>query len=213
MVLNEVVLDTQEDRTSAYESINENEMLPFPLCVAFGDNSSNLDDEAFASVRSSIRGKSSSSENSYLEVIDNDSYLNPYQPIEFHQDSEIVHNYSKIASINYLDLCFPKFINLIPEDFSHRESDIIIEHHKSYSLPRSGMNEIKVSVCNGLRDDARPSTAESLLKSHEINSGYLDKSSFDRNKIDEKTARSDKPDIIVSNDVCMFQGKTMSSLL
>ncbi|CAC5398503.1 unnamed protein product [Mytilus coruscus] len=213
MVLNEVVPDTQEDRTSEYESINENEMLPFQFCVAFGDNSSNLDDEAIATVHSSLRGNTSSSENSYLEVIDNDSYLNPYQPIENQHESEIVHNYSKIASLDYLDLCFPKLINLPLENFPDCGSDISIVHYKFYSLRRSEVNQIAAAACNGFRDNGKLSTSESISKSLEINQGYSEKATLCRNIDYEKTACSGKADILVSNDVCMFQYTAMTNLL
>lgn len=213
MVVNEVVPDTQEDKNSEYESINENEMLPIQYCVAFGENSSNLDEETIATVHSSIGGNTSSSENSYLEVIDNDSYLNPYQPIEIHHDSELVHSYSKIASLNYLDLCFPKLINLPLENLSVCRNDTRIESYKFYSLPRSEVNQIAAVVCNGVRDNDKLSTSESITESPEINLSYSKKSTLYHNIDFEKTACSDRPDILISNDVTKFQYTTMSNLL
>jgi hypothetical protein len=74
-----------EDVFSQYETIDENNMKPMQVIEKV---------EATVNPRTSSVSSNSSFDRSYLEVIDiDDDYLNPYQPIETNNQSDILHTY------------------------------------------------------------------------------------------------------------------------
>ena len=76
-----------EDVFSQYETIDENNMEPMQMVEKV---------EGTSSVNSN-----SSSDRSYLEVIDiDDDYLNPYQPIETNNQSDILHTYCTLNMVS-----------------------------------------------------------------------------------------------------------------
>ncbi|CAC5398505.1 unnamed protein product [Mytilus coruscus] len=99
--------DEQLDRISDYDSINENEMLPFPSVDVFRDKESNLDTDNIATIQSCNHYSTPSSDNLYHEVIDDSVYLNPYQSIEIHWNSKKVHDYCTTSGINFLEMSSP----------------------------------------------------------------------------------------------------------
>jgi hypothetical protein len=57
--------------------------------------------EGTANPRTSSVNSNSSSDRSYLEVIDiDDDYLNPYQPIETNNQSDILHKYCTLNMVS-----------------------------------------------------------------------------------------------------------------
>jgi hypothetical protein len=74
-----------EDVFSQYETIDENNMKLMQVIEKV---------EATVNPRTSSVNSNSSFDRSYLEVIDiDDDYLNPYQPIETNNQSDILHKY------------------------------------------------------------------------------------------------------------------------
>ena len=74
-----------EDIFSQYEIIDENNMKPMLVIEKV---------EATVNPRTSSVNSNLSFDRSYLEVIDiDDDYLNPYQPIETNNQSDILHKY------------------------------------------------------------------------------------------------------------------------
>ena len=74
-----------EDIFSQYETIDENNMEPMQVIEKV---------EGTVNPRTSSVNSKSPSDRSYLEVIDiDDDYLNPYQPIETNNQSDILHKY------------------------------------------------------------------------------------------------------------------------
>ena len=77
--------DEIEDGFSQYETIDENNMEPMQLIEKV---------DATVNPRTSSVNSESPANRSYLEVIDiDDDYLNPYQPIETNNQSDILHKY------------------------------------------------------------------------------------------------------------------------
>ncbi|CAC5409020.1 unnamed protein product [Mytilus coruscus] len=182
--------DTDEriDRISDYESINENEVFPFPSVVVFSDKDSKLDTDNIATNHACIHENTSSSDNSYLEVIDDSTYLNPYQSIEVHHDSEIVHDYCKTSGFNFLEMCSPKLTEKsLNEQYSTCDTDVSINDDKLYVTVQS--------------------------KAPEINTIFSEKSYIKHEIPKEKTSFAVKPDNNSSNDACIFPSYSMSTLL
>lgn len=84
-----------ESNNSDYETINEHEMLPYPLVAASApiDDFSIFSKRQHMSNRTSVSDSQSSSDRSYLEVIDDKTYLNPYQSMEVTRDTVEIHTY------------------------------------------------------------------------------------------------------------------------
>ncbi|XP_052065815.1 uncharacterized protein LOC127705527 [Mytilus californianus] len=140
--------DERIDRMSDYDSINENEMLPFSSVVVFGDKDSSLDTDNIATTHTCIHENTSSSDNSYLEVIDDSTYLNPYQSIEVQHDSKIDHDYCTTSGSNFLEMCSPK----LTEKSSNEQSstcytDVSNNHGKFDVTVQSESPEINV-ICS-----------------------------------------------------------------
>lgn len=180
----EVVTDEGEDRISEYETINENEMLPFLSSLTFDDHDLNIDRDTIATIHSSKSENTSSSENSYLQVIDDDSYLHHYQSMEIRTEPELVHVYSTISAINYLDLCFPKLSNSPFEELSDCVSEKKFEkdqllspaHFEVYELATSEIIDIReklmlpTSNSHSELPQSKPDSFEILTVQHGIDS-------------------------------------------
>lgn len=131
IALNDIQTDEVVDKISDYESINENEVFPFPSDIAFRYKESSLDTEIFSTSHSSKLENTSSSDNSYLVVIDDDTYLNPYESIQIRHESEIVHDYCTTSNINFLETCSPGHIEKPPNNqYSTCDTEVIIDHDK-----------------------------------------------------------------------------------
>ncbi|CAC5409023.1 unnamed protein product [Mytilus coruscus] len=185
---NEIETDEEVDRISDYESINENEILPFPSGIAFGGKDSSLDTETFSTNHSCKHENNSSSDNSYLEVIDDDTYLNPYQSIEIHHDSELVHDYCTTSSFNFLEMCSPKLTEKPQnEHYSTCDTNVSIGHDK-----------LDITVQS---------------ESPEINASFSEKSPIVHDILIEQTSFAIKPDNNDSKDGGIFPSHAMSTLL
>lgn len=152
VILIEVVADEGEDTISEYETINENEMLPFLSSLTFDDHDLNIERDTIATIHSSKSGNTSSSENSYLQVIDDDSYLHHYQSMEIRTEPELVHVYSTISAINYLDLCFPKLSNPPLKELSDCVSENKFEKDQLLSPSHYEVHELATSEIIDIRE-------------------------------------------------------------
>ncbi|XP_052064555.1 uncharacterized protein LOC127704503 [Mytilus californianus] len=214
IALHDIDTDERSVRLSEYDSINENEMLPFPSGVAFDDKDSNSDRETITTIHSSKSGNTSSLENLYLEVIDDDSYLNPYQSIETDHDLEKVHNYSTISAMDYSEMCFQNPIELSPlEKISGHAIDVRIEHNCFCSLAHVEMSKFETDGINDLQDKGMLQTSSFHSEWSENKPGYSDKSTMDQDIDFEKASCSSKPDNNVFNDAGIFPCNPMSNLL
>lgn len=83
-----------ESDYSDYETINEHEIIPYPLVTASFGPLSTLDGKQPTSKRTSISDSHSSSDRSYLDVIDDKTYLNPYQSMDVNCNTVDIHTYS-----------------------------------------------------------------------------------------------------------------------
>lgn len=82
-----------ESDNSDYETINEHEILPYPLVTASFGPLSTSNGKQQASKRTSTSDSHSSSDRSYLDVIDDKTYLNPYQSMDVNGDTVDIHTY------------------------------------------------------------------------------------------------------------------------
>ena len=81
-----------EDVFSQYETIDENNMEPMQVIEKV---------EGTVNPRTSSANSKSPADRSYLEVIDiDDDYLNPYQPIETNNQSDILHKYCTTTMVS-----------------------------------------------------------------------------------------------------------------
>lgn len=210
-----VVPDEREDRLSEYDSINELAMLPFQSSIAFFDNNSNLEAETIATNHSSKSVNSSSSESSYLEVIDDDSYLNPYQSIDTQHSSDVFHNYSSISAIDNLELRFSMLRDVSPfQKFAVSLNEVRIEQNNENSLAHSDVKELEKVTFNELRDNDCLPIQGSYSESSEINIVCSGMSTPENGMDLEKPSYAAKPDNDVPNNVCICPcNVTMNSLL
>lgn len=146
--------DTSEriDRISDYDSINENEMIPGPSSIVLGDKGSSSDTNNIATTHS-CHDDTLSSDNSYLEVIDDSTYQNDYQSIEIYHGSGIVHDYCTTTSgINFLEMSSPVLTDKsLNEQSSICDTDVSISNDKLDVTVQSESPEINaiVSEING----------------------------------------------------------------
>lgn len=190
--LNEFQMDEVIDKISDYESINENEILPineneifpFPSDIASRCKDSSLDTETFSTNHSCKLENTSSSDNSYLEVIDDDTYLNPYETIQILHDSKIDHDYCTTSSFDFLEMCSPKLSEKSSTDqYSTCDTEVSINHDK-----------LDVTVQS---------------QAPKINTICSEKSSIKH----ENSSFAVKPDNNSPNNACIFPFHSMSTLL
>ena len=81
------------DEISLYESINENQMLS-NLALAMQSNGRTVRQLK----RSQSTSSTTSSEKSYFEIVDDNAYLNPYQPMQSDRESSNLHKYSTTSN-------------------------------------------------------------------------------------------------------------------
>ena len=82
------------DEISLYELINENQMLS-NLALAMQSNGRTV---ACQLKRSQSTSSTTSSEKSYSEIVDDNAYLNPYQPMKSDRESSNLHKYSTTSN-------------------------------------------------------------------------------------------------------------------
>jgi hypothetical protein len=116
-----------EDIFSQYETIDENNMEPMQVIEKV---------EATVNPRTSSLNSESSFDRSYLEVIDiNDDYINPYQPIETNNHSDILHKYcttNMVSSPDYEATTQPEAKMECDKDFL---GEIILKQIESNLIP------------------------------------------------------------------------------
>lgn len=127
--------DERVDSLSDYDSIIEKEMIPGPSCIVLGDKGSNLDINNIATTHSCNHENTSSSDNSYLEVIDDSTYQHDYQSIEIYHGSGIVHDYhyycTTTSGINFLEIASPVLTDKsLNEQSSICDTDVSISNDK-----------------------------------------------------------------------------------
>ncbi|CAC5400589.1 OAS [Mytilus coruscus] len=193
--------DTDEriDRISDYDSINENEMLPFPSVVVLGDKDLSLDTDNIATNHACIHENTSSSDNSYLEVIDDSTYLNPYQSIDVQQDSIIVHDYCTTSDINFLDMCSPKLIEKSSnEQYSTCDTDVSTNHDKLDVTAQYLPNKYAAAQFKERRDHEVLQTYSSQFESTEINLRFSE--NIEREILFEKTPFAEDHSVVIHKD-------------
>lgn len=124
---------------SDYETINEHEMLPCPLVIDSIERLSTSSRKQQTSKRTSKSDSQSSSDRSYLDVIDEKIYLNPYQSMNLTGDSDNIHNYCLMTEECKYDI--PSG-SVQPDSNQH----LSLEHHVSEAsyyvkqIPKKGAN-------------------------------------------------------------------------
>jgi len=120
--------DEIEDGFSQYETIDENNMEPMQVIEKV---------EGTVNPRTSSVNSKSPADSSYLEVIDiDDDYLNPYQPIETNNQSDILHKYcttNMVLSPEYEAATQPEAKMECDKDFL---GEIIVNQIESNLIPK-----------------------------------------------------------------------------
>lgn len=91
--------ETTELNHSGYETINESEMLSYPALMS-RIKEDNVNRTTPLVERKTNTDSISSSSTTYIDVIDNSIYLNPYQSVAEPRDLNDIHMYSCIAEMN-----------------------------------------------------------------------------------------------------------------
>jgi uncharacterized protein YdcH (DUF465 family) len=144
-----------EDVFSQYETIDENNMEPMQLIEKV---------EATVNPRTSSVNSESPANRSYLEVIDiDDDYLNPYQPIETNNQSDILHKYcttNMVLSPEYEAATQPEAKMECDKDFLE---EIIVKQIESNLIPTifESSNSLDSEISLTEKDDKSKEREES----------------------------------------------------
>ena len=147
--------DEIEDVFSQYETIDENNMEPMQLIEKV---------EATVNPRTSSVNSESPANRSYLEVIDiDDDYLNPYQPIETNNQSDILHKYcttNMVLSPEYEAATQPEAKMECDKDFLE---EIIVKQIESNLIPTifESSNSLDSEISLTEKDDKSKEREES----------------------------------------------------
>jgi len=147
-----------EDVFSQYETIDVNNMEPMQVIEKV---------EATANPRTSSVSSNSSSDRSYVEVIDiDDDYLNPYQPIETNNQSDILHKYctlNMVSSPEYEATTQPEAKMECDKDFL---GEIIVKQIESNLIPKifESSNSLDSEISLTEKDDKCKEREESSNK-------------------------------------------------
>jgi hypothetical protein len=139
--------DEIEDGFSQYETIDENNMEPMQLIEKV---------DATVNPRTSSVNSESPANRSYLEVIDiDDDYLNPYQPIETNNQSDILHKYcttNMVLSPEYEAATQPEAKMQCGKDFLE---EIIVKQIESNLIPTifESSNSLDSEISLNEKDD------------------------------------------------------------
>lgn len=211
--LDDIDKDDREGSISEYDSIDENDMLPFPFRASFaiGTNDSMLDQGTNYSGK---HGNTSSSDNSYLEVIDDDPYLNPYQCIQINDESEIVHDYCTTSAFDNLQLCSANISDVSPNaQYYTCDADVNMSREKIVVKVQFGLDQYATVPSDEMKDTEMIHSSSFQSKSLKNNPFLSKESTVVHENVDAKTAFAGKLDNSVLNEACSLPSTSMSTLL